>query len=145
MTDTPSPRILLTISRRWKRWSEVRRVLGEIHDKYPDAVLVHGDCPDGDRTVAGIWKSMGGKDEPWPAAWGTPCTPRCRHEPRTTAEGKEYCPTPGPIRNALMVESNPDLVVAFIRNNSKGASGTYNLAKGAGLNCVPPYTYEEAV
>lgn len=139
-----SPRILVTISRKWKRWSQVREVLGKIYADYPDAILVHGDCPDGDRTVAGIWKSMGGKDEPWPARWGSPCTEVCRHKPKFKADGTEYCPVPGPARNARMVESNPDMVVAFVRNGSTGASGTYDLALGAGLNCVR-YTYEEAV
>jgi hypothetical protein len=35
-----------------------------------------------------------------------------------------------------MVESSPDLVLACVRNASKGATGTYELARGAGLNCV---------
>lgn len=143
MTATRSPRILVTISRRWSRWSQVRTVLAQIHAKYPDGVLVHGDCPDGDRTVAGIWKQMGGTDEPWPARWGSPCTAVCRHKPKFRADGAEYCPVPGPARNARMVESNPDLVLAFIKNGSKGATDTFNLAKGAGLNVVDPYVQED--
>lgn len=35
-----------------------------------------------------------------------------------------------------MVESDPDLVIAFIRNHPSGACHTYDLARGAGLNCV---------
>lgn len=126
MTDTPSPRILLTISRRWKRWSEVRRVLGEIHDKYPDAVLVHGDCPDGDRQVAGIWRGLGGVDEPHPADW------------------QAFGRAAGFRRNADMVESGVSMCVAFIVNKSNGATHCANLADGAGIPTVR-YTYEEAV
>jgi hypothetical protein len=68
--------------------------------------------------VAGIWRDLGGTDEPHPADWA-------RHKRAA-----------GPRRNAAMVESNPDLVIAFIRNHSSGACHTYSLAKGAGLNCV---------
>lgn len=139
-----APRILLTISRRWKRWSEVRRVLTEIHAKYPDAILVHGDCPDGDRTAAGMWRSMGGKDEPWPAPWGSACTPDCYHRPRVRADGTEYCPAPGPARNKRMVESAPVMTVAFLRNKSRGASGCAELSEDAGIPTVR-YEYEEAV
>jgi hypothetical protein len=120
-----SPRILVTCSRTWRRWSQAREVLTSIHARYPGAVLVHGDCPDGDRQLAGIWRGLGGKDEPWPADWRT------------------YGTGAGPIRNALMVESNPDLVVAFIRNQSAGATHCYELAVGAGLNVVPAYREDD--
>lgn len=120
-----SPRILVTISRQWKRWSQVREVLSTIHARYPEGVLVHGDHPKCDRIAAGIWKSMGGTDEAWPADW------------------RKYGLAAGPIRNGRMVESDPDLVLAFIRDASPGATGCYDLAKGAGLNCVPPYIDEE--
>lgn len=120
-----SPRILVTISRKWNRWTVVRSALEQIHAQYPDAILVHGDCPDGDRTAAGIWKSLGGTDEPWPADW--------RHFGRAA----------GFRRNAAMVESNPDLTIAFIANRSAGASHCYNLAAGAGLNVREPYRQED--
>lgn len=121
-----SPRVLLTMSRQWKRWSQVRQVLTAIHAKYPDAVLVHGDCPDGDRTAAGIWKSLGGVDEPHPADW------------------RRFGRRAGFIRNAEMVENNVAMVVAFIRNRSNGATHCADLAEGAGIPTVR-YTYEEAV
>lgn len=114
------------MSRKWKRWSEVRRVLTEIHAKYPDAVLVHGDCPDGDRTAAGIWKSLGGTDEPHPADW------------------QAFGRAAGFRRNADMVESGISMTVAFIVNNSRGATHCADLAEGAGIPTVR-YTYEEAV
>ena len=120
-----APRILLTMSRRWKRWSEVRRVLSEIHAKYPDAILVHGDCPDGDRQAAGIWKSLGGETEAHPADWSA---------------GRAA----GFARNAHMVEQNISMTVAFIRNRSAGATHCAGLSEDAGIPTVR-YTYEEAV
>jgi hypothetical protein len=111
-------RILITCSRSWSEWSTVRRVLGEIHDRYPDAILVHGDAPRGDRQVAAIWQSMGGRAEPHPADW------------------KAFGRAAGFRRNAAMVESNPALTLAFIRNSSAGASHTAALSEGAGIPTV---------
>ena len=117
MTATRNPRILVTVSRTWSDISTMREVLEKVYASHPDAVLVHGDCPQGDRLAASIWTRLGGTEEKWPADW---------------SKG----PQGGPKRNARMVESNPDLTIAFIRGDSRGATGTYNLAVGAGLNCV---------
>jgi hypothetical protein len=111
----------VTISRSWTRWSVVREKLTEIHAYYPDAVLHHGDAPQGDRQAAGIWRDLGGAVERHPADW------------------KRYGRAAGFRRNAEMVElvgSGPHLILAFIHNHSKGARHTYDLAMGAGLNCL---------
>jgi hypothetical protein len=113
-----TPRILITCSRTWSRWSQVRQVLTEVHGRYPTAVLVHGDAPQGDRQVAGIWRDLGGAVEPHPADWN------------------RYGRAAGFRRNAEMVEAGAHLVLGFIKNHSKGARHTYDLAAGAGLNCV---------
>lgn len=137
-----SPRILVTCSRSWRNWSQVRRVLTRLHAAQPGAVLVHGAAQRGDQQVAGIWRSWGGVDEPHPVrSWGA-CVPECAH-PQRYRQGRPYCPAAGLRRNARMVESNPDLVVAFIRDKSAGATHTYNLAKGAGLHCLPPYVDDD--
>lgn len=119
-----SPRILVTVSRTWTDISTMREVLGKAYAAHPDAVLVHGDCPRGDRLAAHIWKSLGGTDEPWPANWS-----------RGRGSGFQ--------RNAAMVESNPDLVIPFIRGASRGATHAYHLAKGAGLHVLEPYRQED--
>jgi SLOG family YspA-like protein len=119
-----SPRILVTVSRTWSDISTMREVLEKVYASHPDGVLVHGDCPRGDRLAAKIWKSLGGADEPWPADWS-----------RGRGSGFQ--------RNAAMVESNPSLVLAFIRGQSRGATHCFNLAKGAGLNVVEPFVQED--
>lgn len=119
-----NPRILVTVSRQWSDISTMREVLVKVYASHPNGVLVHGDCPRGDRLAANIWKTLGGTDEPWPADWS-----------RGRGSGFQ--------RNALMVESNPSLVLAFIRDQSRGATHCYNLAVGAGLNCPPPYVQED--
>ena len=115
-------RILVTVSRTWSDWATMRDVLTKVHNEHPVAVLVHGDCPAGDRYAAQIWRRLGGVDEPHPARW------------RPTRGG--YNPRAGFERNARMVESNPTMVIAFIRNTSRGASHTADLAEGAGIPVV---------
>lgn len=115
---TTSPRILVTISRSWTAIGELRRVLEKVHAEYPDATLVQGDAPKGDRTAAGIWKSLGGEVEAWPADW------------------KKFGRRAGMVRNALMVESGPVLVLSFIRGSSAGATHCTDLAEGAGIPVV---------
>lgn len=121
-------RVLVTVSRSWSDWARMRKILTALHYERPNAVLVHGDCPQGDRAAAQIWRRLGGADEPHPADW------------RRKKGG--FNPRAGFERNARMVESNPALVIAFIRNASKGASHTADLAEGAGLPVVR-YTQED--
>lgn len=110
---------MVTCSRTWRRWSLARSVLTKLYALYPDAALVHGDCPDGDRQLAGIWRSLGGRDEPWPADW------------------ERYGNAAGPIRNAEVLCTRPDMLVAFVRDRSRGASGTVQLARSAGVRALP--------
>lgn len=123
-------RILITCSRSWSAWSVMRTALEQCHTKHPGAVLVHGDAPRGDRDAAGIWRSLGGVLEAWPARWrehGTDC--RC---PNRT----EVCRFAGMRRNLAMVQSSPDLVLAFIRKASKGATHCAQAAEDAGITVV---------
>lgn len=69
-----SPRILVTVSRTWTDISTMRDVLEKAYAAHPDAVLVHGDCPRGDRLAAKLWRDLGGTDEPWPANWSRGAT-----------------------------------------------------------------------
>jgi len=108
-------RVLLTISRTWTRWSQVREVLAVIHDKWPDAVLVHGANPKCDQVAAGMWRELGGTDEPWPAQW------------------KRFGKQAGMIRNERMIKAGAALVVAFIKDGSPGASHCAAAADAQGI------------
>jgi hypothetical protein len=129
-------RILITVSRSWSEWSTMRTALEKCHAEHPDAVLVHGDAPRGDRDAAGIWRGLGGQVQPWPARWrehGDDC--RCTNRNGT-------CRFAGMRRNLAMVESAPALVLAFINRGSKGASHCAKAAKDAG---IPVVRYEQSV
>lgn len=112
------PRVLVTCSRSWTSWSTMRTALEKVYAEYPDAVLVHGDCPKGDRDAAGMWRGLGGEVEAWPAQWAQ--------------QGRAA----GFIRNTAMVESAPALVLCFLNGNSKGASHCAQLAEDAGIPVV---------
>jgi hypothetical protein len=96
----------------------MRTALEKVYAEYPDAVLVHGDCPKGDRDAAGMWRGLGGEVEAWPAQWAQ--------------QGRAA----GFIRNTAMVESAPALVLCFLNGNSKGASHCAQLAEDAGIPVV---------
>jgi hypothetical protein len=104
----------------------MRQALETTYAAYPNAILVHGDCPDGDRQAAGIWRGLGGECEAHPADW------------------EEHGRAAGPIRNQRMVESGINACLAFIRNGSRGASHCAALAEDAGIPTVR-YTYEEGL
>lgn len=125
-------RILVTCSRSWRDWPLMKTELGRVHDRYPDAVLVHGDSPKGDRDAAGIWRGLGGEVEAWPADWKN-CDADCRHR------GGNHCPYAGLRRNLAMVESSPVLCLAFINRASRGASHCAQAAEDAG---IPTVRYE---
>lgn len=134
-----TPRILVTISRSWTSWPTVKEALAQARAAHPDAVLVHGDAPKGDRDAANIWRGMGGQVEAWPADWAH-CDPDCRHRARRKLDAagnfRTHCPYAGMRRNVAMVESSPVLVLAFIDNASKGASHCAGLAEDAGIPTV---------
>lgn len=125
-------RILITGSRDWDDRDFIYRTLNELCEEFdlnhdpdeygntmPDAskvTIVHGACPKG----ADLWADEWCLDsfftaERYPADWNT--------------HGKRA----GFVRNAEMVALGADLCLAFIVNNSKGATMTANLAEKAGI------------
>lgn len=110
-------RILLTGSRDWRNDSLINVVLAEALSQFPGATLVHGACPSGaDATADLIWHfCFGAPVERHPADW--------------EKLGKRA----GFVRNAEMVELGADVCLAFIRNGSKGATHTADLAEKAGI------------
>jgi hypothetical protein len=109
--------------------------------------LVHGDDPDSDHKARGIWRSLGGVDEPWPAKWSE-CGWGCPHQTHRKIRqrtGEEYCPGAGIRRSVAMVESAPDLALAFVdpKSRTHGAQRCAQAAEDAGI-AVVRYLQEEA-
>lgn len=112
-------RVLVTGSRTWIRWKIIWDALDNVLAEHPDMTLVHGHCFRGADKLADIWAMRRRVPaEHYPADWQT-------HGRRA-----------GILRNLQMVATNPDLCLAFIRDNSPGATHCAGAARAAGIATV---------
>lgn len=85
-------------------------------DYGPSPVIVHGHCPRGADAIADrLAISMGFNVERHPAQWSL------------------YGHRAGFVRNAYMVDAGATACLAFIRDNSKGATMCARIAANAGI------------
>lgn len=81
-----------------------------------DVTIVHGDAPGADTIAAEVAETVGYQVEPHPADW------------------KRYRNGAGPIRNAEMIDTGADLVIAF--PGGRGTANCCSLAEVAGIEVV---------
>jgi hypothetical protein len=112
-------RILITGSRDWNDIDQLTSVLRSawnLAGQPEDAVLVSGSCRTGADAIAEeVWDRQGYAIESHPADWD------------------QFGKRAGFVRNAEMVNLGADICLAFIRNGSKGATMTAELAQKAGI------------
>jgi len=109
-------RILVTGSRDWRDWATVAKALKDASSELR-TVVVSGACPTGADMIAERYaEDRGWTIERHPADWD------------------KYGKKAGPIRNSQMVALGADVCLAFIYNESKGATHT---ALTAGLAGIP--------
>lgn len=108
-----SIRILITGSRSWDNIDYIRLAFMELAEEHGQHItLVSGACPTGaDRLGEIVAAELGWNIELYPADWA------------------KYGNRAGFVRNSQMIDTEPDMVVGFVRNKSKGASMTVNLGK----------------
>jgi hypothetical protein len=106
-------RVLITGSRTWTNDSVIWAELSVYRMVQP--TLVHGDARGADRIAAGIWRTWGLPVEAHPADWDS--------------HGRAA----GMIRNRHMVTLGADVCLAFIRDQSPGATHCADLAEQAGI------------
>jgi hypothetical protein len=110
-------RILVTGSRDWEDRELIWHTLNELVSDSVGHFLVHGDCPTSADRMADEWAA---------------CQPDIIVE-KYRAGWDVYGKAGGPIRNKYMVSLGADVCLAFIKNNSKGATGTMHMAEDAGI------------
>lgn len=119
--------VLVTASRTWQDRAFIWARLDEVLAEHGLMVLVHGDCPEGGDFHADAWAKTRIREgrniliNRFPANWG------------------KYGRAAGMKRNAEMVDAlgaappAKRRVLAFIRDDSKGASRCVKLARRAGI------------
>lgn len=125
-------RILITGSRDWVNKSVVFDALLNVVKQEAEVTVVHGGA-DGADAIAERWaQHFLWNVEPHPANWAS-CGSGCGPSHWRYRNGVPYCPRSGFIRNAHMVALGADVCLAFIRNESNGATMTAKLAERAGI------------
>lgn len=137
-------RLLVTGSRKWTDRRVILDALTMVRDAWfcDGVTLVHGDARGADRIAADIAAQWGGSAwqlEAHPADWSAPCRTECKpHHRRAKFLGApKVCPAAGLYRNADMVALGADLCLAFILDESPGATKCARLARAAGITVRP--------
>ena len=115
-------RILVTGSRDWDDISQIFNILNHLMKRWgTNLIIVHGGARGAD-TMAGQWAGVQFlQEEVHPADWD------------------KYGKRAGFVRNAEMVALGADICVAFIKNNSKGATICADLAEKSGILTLRVY------
>jgi hypothetical protein len=133
-------RILITGSRTWDLYESIStRITEAILDWVQDhpglekgpinwVTIVHGNCPKGADALADHFATK---------------ILRCEVEP-FDADWRQFGKRAGFVRNRRMVNTMPDVCLAFIRDRSKGATGCRDLAKAKGIP-TETFLYENEI
>lgn len=114
-------RLLITGSRTWTNTLVIEGFLKYAVNYFTEPVtLVSGACPKGADLLCEQW---------WERNTDYPIE---RHPAKWQLLGKKA----GFVRNAKMVELGADLCIAFIKDGSKGATMTANLARDNGISVI---------
>lgn len=125
MRDSATFRCLLTGSRTWDDEQTILKALDFVANaaeggRYDRLVVVHGACPKGADAIADKWVRL------W---WGSLPASAERHPALWDKFGKRA----GIVRNELLVAKGAHLALAFIRDDSPGATHCAELAVEAGI------------
>lgn len=139
-------RILITGSRDWIDEEAIRQSMSiavkylnskrtgkglpEISDM-SDITLIHGTAKGADVLAGEVAKDLGMLIEEHPADWAkhnNDC-PDVKPPYPSCWQGKERCSRAGHRRNQEMIDSGADVILAFILDESPGATGCLNSAR----------------
>lgn len=112
-------KVMVTGSRDWPYPRTIHRQLDiALEEANQPFTLIHGDCPTGADRIASLYTQHQLN------------LPQIRYPANWTLFGSAA----GPIRNKIMIESEPHLVLAFQWDNSRGTQNAITLAQ---QNSIP--------
>lgn len=141
-------RVLVTGSRSWRDGAFIRHKLDDCLETARSLgnklTVVHGACKSGADSYADAWARWHEihtegdvKAEAHPAQWENPCRATCQpHHRRVDPRGWDVCPAAGFYRNEDMVHHGADMVLAFINDESKGATHCARYAEQCQMNVL---------
>jgi len=115
-------RLLVTGSRAWRDKAIIGDAMETLRDFFgvedSDMCLVHGGADGADKIAAQWAKMLGWKEEPHILMAG---------------DWRKFGKYAGPRRNQQMVDTYPDICLAFILHRSRGATHCLGLARANGI------------
>lgn len=126
-------RILVTGSRNWTDEKSVAKCINValkfFESEASCSTLIHGNARGADKIAAGIADDLGLTVESHPAHWNVHNKNCPRVDPKNGGcwKGRDSCKRAGFRRNIEMISSGANILLAFIKDDSPGASGTLNL------------------
>lgn len=102
-------------------------IVNRIKELPLDTHVIHGDAAFSDRFAGEAAERLGMAVTKYPADWDT-------HSADCRCRGQSWCREAGFRRNLLMLDQNPDLVIAFWNGSSTGTLHTIKNARDRGLH-----------
>lgn len=103
-------------------WDDSGTIIATLHNKFPEGgvghTVIHGACKGADRQAGAVAKGLGFAVIPYPADWD------------------KYGKAAGPIRNRVMLDTGPNLVIAF-HNSIETSKGTKDCVEEAQRRGIP--------
>lgn len=98
-----------------RTWDDLGLLVKRLEQLPPDTTIIHGGASGADRIAGRYARERGLLEERYPADW------------------KRYGKAAGPLRNLAMLDSGPDLVLAFWDGRSKGTAHTIRESERRGI------------
>jgi hypothetical protein len=96
-------------------WPAPERILHRLAQLAPGTRIIHGAARGADQQAATIARGLSLEERAYPADW--------------RGQGRRA----GVLRNLAMLDTQPDLVIAFQRNGSRGTQHTIDEARRRGI------------
>lgn len=108
-------KVLVCGSRDWEDWVAIEARLTALPAEHEEVTILHGGARGADRCAGAVADLFGFAVRAFPADW------------------EQHGKRAGILRNLQMLDEQPDLVIAFQRNESRGTQHTIDEARRRGI------------